>query len=141
MRYRLIDALEPSHIEELVSLYQNKWWSKGRTREDVRKMLAHSDIVFRLVEAEADRLVGFARAITDRVYRGTVYDVIVAVTDAAATSASCSWTRSPRTPTSLRSRASNCIAYRSSRRSMRNGALRITRPAPARCGGEGRASR
>ena len=70
--------LEPSHIEELVALYQNEWWSKGRTREDVRKMLAHSDIVFRLVEAETDRLVGFARAITDRVYRGTVYDVIVA---------------------------------------------------------------
>ena len=141
MRYRLIDALEPSHIEELVALYQNEWWSKGRTREDVRKMVAHSDIVFRLVEAETDRLVGFARAITDRVYRGTVYDVIVADDRRGSDLGKLLMDAVTAHPTSLRSRASNCIACRSSRRSVRNGALRITRPAPARSGGEGRASR
>jgi predicted GNAT family N-acyltransferase len=34
--------------------------------------------VFGLVEAESDRLVGFARVLTDRTYRATLYDVIVA---------------------------------------------------------------
>jgi GrpB-like predicted nucleotidyltransferase (UPF0157 family) len=76
--YRLIDRLDDKHTQQLVALYQNEWWSKARTREDVRRMLAHSDLVFGLVEAETDRLVGFARVLTDRVYRGTVYDVIVA---------------------------------------------------------------
>ena len=76
--YRLIDRLDDKHIEELVALYQNEWWSKGRTRDDVCKMLEHSDIVFGLVEAGSDRLVGFARVLTDRVYRATLYDVIVA---------------------------------------------------------------
>jgi GrpB-like predicted nucleotidyltransferase (UPF0157 family) len=76
--YRLIGRLDESHVEDLVALYQNEWWSKRRTRDDVRKMLAHSDLVFGLVEAETCRLVGFARVLTDRVYRGTLYDVIVA---------------------------------------------------------------
>jgi hypothetical protein len=76
--YRIVEQLDAPHVNDLVALYQNEWWSKGRTADDVRKMLAHSDIVFGLVEAESDRLVGFARVITDRVYRGTVYDVIVA---------------------------------------------------------------
>ena len=78
MTYRLVERLEDKHAEELVALYQSEWWSKGRALDDVRKMLARSDLVFGLVEAESNRLVGFARVITDRVYRGTVYDVIVA---------------------------------------------------------------
>ena len=76
--YRMVGELSDAHIDTLVALYQNEWWSKGRTHDDVRKMLRHSDIVFGLVEAPSDRLVGFARVITDRVYRGTIYDVIVA---------------------------------------------------------------
>ena len=76
--YRIVDRLDEPHVRDLVGLYQNEWWSKGRTAGDVRNMLQHSDIVFGLVEADSDRLVGFARVITDRVYRGTVYDVIVA---------------------------------------------------------------
>jgi predicted GNAT family N-acyltransferase len=74
---RIVDQLDEPHVHDLVALYQNEWWSKGRTAEDVRKMLAHSDIVFGLVEAESDRLVGFARVLTDRIYRATLYDVIV----------------------------------------------------------------
>jgi hypothetical protein len=76
--YRVVESLEETHVHELVALYQNEWWSKGRTLGDVRKMLQHSDIVFGVVETASNRLVAFARVITDRVYRGTVYDVIVA---------------------------------------------------------------
>jgi GNAT superfamily N-acetyltransferase len=41
-------------------------------------MLAHTDLVVALVDPATDRLVGFARALTDRRYRAYVYDVIVA---------------------------------------------------------------
>jgi predicted GNAT family N-acyltransferase len=78
MRYRLIERLEDSHVRELVALYQNEWWSKARKLDDVRSMLAHSDLVFGLVETSSNRLVGFARVLTDRVYRATLFDVIVA---------------------------------------------------------------
>ena len=76
--YRIVEQLDETHVEQLVALYENEWWSKGRNRDDVRKMLEHSDIVFGLVEAESNRLVGFARVLTDRIYRATLYDVIVA---------------------------------------------------------------
>ena len=76
--YRIVDQLDEPHVHDLVALYQNEWWSKGRNRDDVRKMLAHSDIVFGLVETESNQLVGFARVLTDRIYRATLYDVIVA---------------------------------------------------------------
>ncbi len=76
--YRVVEHLDEPHVHELVALYQNEWWSKGRTLEDVRKMLRHSELVFGVVEASTNRLVGFARVLTDRVYRATLYDVIVA---------------------------------------------------------------
>ena len=76
--YRLVGNLSDAQIDTLVALYQNEWWSKGRATADVRKMLRHSDFVFGLVETSSERLVAFARVITDRVYRGTLYDVIVA---------------------------------------------------------------
>ncbi|MGV1014519.1 MAG: GNAT family N-acetyltransferase [Methyloceanibacter sp.] len=76
-RYRVVERLEEGHVHELVALYQNEWWSKGRTLEDVRKMLRHSELVFGLVESASNRLVGFARVLTDRVYRAIVFDVIV----------------------------------------------------------------
>jgi predicted GNAT family N-acyltransferase len=77
MAYRIVDRIEGAHVDQLLTLYRNEWWSKERKRDDVRKMLAHTDILFGLVD-EADTLVGFTRVITDRVYRAIVYDVIVA---------------------------------------------------------------
>jgi GNAT superfamily N-acetyltransferase len=41
-------------------------------------MLAGTDLVLALIDRATDRLVGFARALTDWRYRAYVYDVIVA---------------------------------------------------------------
>lgn len=41
-------------------------------------MLAASDLVFALVEQHTDRLVGFARVLTDDTYLAVVLDVVVA---------------------------------------------------------------
>ena len=47
----------------------------GRTADDVRKMLAHTDVA---VSAwDEGRLVGFGRVLTDYVYRASIWDVIV----------------------------------------------------------------
>lgn len=40
-------------------------------------MLKHTDLVVALHDTESRRLVGFARLLTDFVYRATLYDVIV----------------------------------------------------------------
>jgi len=41
-------------------------------------MLERSDLLFALVDRNADRLVGFARVLTDGVYLAVVLDVVVA---------------------------------------------------------------
>ncbi|XSG83109.1 MAG: GNAT family N-acetyltransferase [Methyloligella sp. ZOD6] len=78
MSVSVIHLLNDSQIDDLVVLYQKEWWSKGRTLNDVRTMLENSDLVFGLVDDESGRLVGFARVLTDMVYRAIIYDVIVA---------------------------------------------------------------
>jgi GNAT superfamily N-acetyltransferase len=73
-----ISRLSDAQIEDLVRLYQEEWWTKGRTREDVRRMLAHTDFTVGLCESGSGRLTAFARVLTDRVYKALIFDVIVA---------------------------------------------------------------
>jgi predicted GNAT family N-acyltransferase len=76
MTYHLINQLTENQIAELVKLYKNEFWSKQRTYQGVVKMLAASDIIIALVD-ESEQLIGFCRVLTDFVYRGTIYDVII----------------------------------------------------------------
>lgn len=77
MRYQQIERLTDAHIEQLVALYQHEWWTRGRSLDDTRKMLAHTGIVIGFVEPESQRLVAFARVLTDAVYKAVIFDVIV----------------------------------------------------------------
>ncbi|ODA67819.1 Acetyltransferase (GNAT) family protein [Methyloligella halotolerans] len=77
MNVSVIHLLSDSQVDDLLALYQKEWWSKGRTLTDVRTMLENSDLIFGLADDETGRLLGFARVITDMVYRAIIYDVIV----------------------------------------------------------------
>jgi len=72
------DRLTPAQVDDLLRLYGNEWWSARRTRPDVERMLAASDLLFAVVETGSDSLVAFARVLTDRTYLALVLDVIVA---------------------------------------------------------------
>ena len=61
--------------EQLLTLFQQAPWAKGRTLTDAREMLRHTDVA--LCAWDGDRLVGFGRVLTDFVYRATIWDVIV----------------------------------------------------------------
>lgn len=67
-----------SQIDEyqLLELFQlAAFWAKDRRVEDLAIALDHSNPV---VSAwDGDRLVGFARATSDGVYRSTIWDVVV----------------------------------------------------------------
>ena len=78
--YRIVSELTEQQISELTDLYRNEFWSQNRTRQEVAKMLAASDIVIGLID-ESDRLIGFTRVLTDFVYRAVIFDVIVKPTD------------------------------------------------------------
>ncbi|WP_071191184.1 GNAT family N-acetyltransferase [Trichormus sp. NMC-1] len=76
MNYKVVNQLTETQVYELVELYKNEFWSKGRTYERVVKMLKGSDIIIALV-GDNEELIGFCRVLTDFVYRGTLYDVII----------------------------------------------------------------
>ena len=59
-------------------MYDHAWWAAHRDAAGVEQMLAGTDLVLALIDRAADRLVGFARVLTDWRYRAYVYDVIVA---------------------------------------------------------------
>jgi predicted GNAT family N-acyltransferase len=72
IKYILNSEINPV---ELIRLFRQTDWGKGRSREDVDRMLKHT--IIHLSAWHDDRLVGFARAITDTVYRAVIDDVIV----------------------------------------------------------------
>ncbi|EHS53660.1 GCN5-related N-acetyltransferase [Rhizobium sp. PDO1-076] len=76
-RLRLHRSLNDPQVDQLVALFQEEWWTKGRTKADVVKALASGGPVFAFVDPDADELVAFARAITDGVYKAMIFDIIV----------------------------------------------------------------
>ena len=78
MRLLLQKELDDRQVRELHRLYRSEWWSEDRRLSDVRKMLAGSDRIYAYVEPDSERLVAFARVLTDGVYKAFILDVIVA---------------------------------------------------------------
>ncbi|MBD1812358.1 GNAT family N-acetyltransferase [Microcoleus vaginatus DQ-U2] len=74
--YRIVETLNDSQVSDLMDLYKNEFWSDKRTREDVVKMLAATDVIIGFVD-ESDRLIGITRVLTDFVYRAMIFDVII----------------------------------------------------------------
>ncbi|OQW37909.1 MAG: hypothetical protein A4E19_12085 [Nitrospira sp. SG-bin1] len=66
---------EPPDASQLLRLYQQAPWAKGRSLEDAKEMLRHTDVT--LCAWDGDHLVGFGRVLTDFIYRATIWDVIV----------------------------------------------------------------
>ncbi|MBA5871007.1 MAG: GNAT family N-acetyltransferase [Nitrospira sp. CR2.1] len=60
---------------QLIQLYRQAPWTKDRTLEQARAMLAHTDLV--ISAWDGSRLVGFGRVLTDYVFRASIWDVIV----------------------------------------------------------------
>ncbi|MGZ0147081.1 GNAT family N-acetyltransferase [Kribbella sp. WER1] len=62
-------------VSELTELMRTAWWMSDRTTADVERLLANSDLVFAVLDD--DKLVGFARVLTDHTYVALLLDVIV----------------------------------------------------------------
>ena len=74
----VITSIDEHRIPQLMELYKAEWWTHTRTIEQVRELVRWSDVVIGLCDDGDDRLVAFARVLTDRVFRAFVFDVIVA---------------------------------------------------------------
>ncbi len=56
-------------------LNANAFWAKSRTINDLKKCLANSDVVISLWVG--NEIVGFGRALTDGIYRGVLWDIVI----------------------------------------------------------------
>jgi predicted GNAT family N-acyltransferase len=75
MPFNVKNSLTEPQVHDLVRMYQNEWWTKGRELSQVQEMLRHSDLIVAVCEGE--RLVAFARVLTDLVFKALILDVIV----------------------------------------------------------------
>jgi len=56
-------------------LNRNAFWAKDRTIHDLKKCLANSDVVVSIWVS--DEIVGFGRALSDGIYRGVLWDIVI----------------------------------------------------------------
>ena len=56
-------------------LENNTFWAKNRKIKDLKKCLANSDVIVSLWVR--DEIVGFGRALTDGIYRGVLWDIVI----------------------------------------------------------------
>jgi len=76
MKANIIHSLNQEQIDTLHGLYHKEWWTNDRSLEEIEIMLQHSSIIIG-VEDDAKKLLGFARILTDRIFKAEIYDVIV----------------------------------------------------------------
>ena len=56
-------------------LERNAFWAKSRTIIDLKKCLSNSDVIVSLWIG--NEIVGFGRALTDGIYRGVLWDIVI----------------------------------------------------------------
>ena len=55
---------------------KHAFWAKGRSKKQIRQLLAQSTVVISLWRGS--RMVGFGRATSDGIYRAVLWDIVVA---------------------------------------------------------------
>lgn len=71
-----VAAPAQTELKHLQNLFQaSTFWAQDRRLEDLEIAIANSNPVFSVWDH--DRLIGFARATSDGVYRATIWDVVI----------------------------------------------------------------
>ena len=56
-------------------LENNAFWAQSRTINDLKQCLSNSDVIISLWVG--NEIVGFGRALTDGIYRGVLWDIVI----------------------------------------------------------------
>jgi ribosomal protein S18 acetylase RimI-like enzyme len=73
---RFRDRQQDVDFDQLMTLYNEAaFWASDRRRTDLEIAIANSNPV--ITAWDGDRLMGFARATSDGIYRATIWDVVV----------------------------------------------------------------
>ncbi|WP_435154824.1 GNAT family N-acetyltransferase [Haladaptatus sp. DFWS20] len=80
MEPNVVHRLTDEQVEQLFELYESTYWADDRNLLEIRHMLDETGVFVGVCDQKTDELVGFARVLTDYVFRAFVEDVIVAET-------------------------------------------------------------
>lgn len=76
IQFQYCDSVTQIPFDQLQALfYAAAFWAKDRRREDLEIAIANSKPV--VTVWNRDRLIGFARATSDGIYRATIWDVVI----------------------------------------------------------------
>jgi len=75
MRYFFYDSKEAVNPDELLTLYRFTKWGNSRSLEQIEKMLQGTSMCFSV--RYDGKLVAFCRMLTDFVFRGSLWDIMV----------------------------------------------------------------
>ncbi|MGD1853855.1 MAG: GNAT family N-acetyltransferase [Leptolyngbyaceae cyanobacterium] len=76
VQFRYTETLAPKDLEQLRTLFnQSAFWASDRQFNDLAKAISHSWPV--VTAWQGERLIGFARATSDGVYRANIWDVVI----------------------------------------------------------------
>ncbi|PSN10092.1 GNAT family N-acetyltransferase [filamentous cyanobacterium CCP5] len=76
IQFRYSDPFSQADLEQLGRLFKAAaFWAQERSMQDMAVAIAHSHPV--VTAWDAEKLIGFARATSDGVYRATVWDVVI----------------------------------------------------------------
>ncbi len=76
MQYRIVSSTENINSEEVLRLLKMTYWANNRTIEQIEESMA-SSFCYGMFLAEEERLVGFARVISDLATTYYLCDVII----------------------------------------------------------------
>lgn len=72
-----LDKFSEGDLKQLQELFDTTWWAADRTEEELRRVVAETDIVCGLTDPRNGRLVAFARVLTDFAAIALLLDVVV----------------------------------------------------------------
>jgi N-acetylglutamate synthase-like GNAT family acetyltransferase len=76
VHFQYTKTLDQEDLVQLIQLFQRAaFWACDRTPEDMAIAIAHSHPI--VTAWDGDRLIGFARATSDGIYRATIWDVVI----------------------------------------------------------------
>ncbi|EID4334018.1 GNAT family N-acetyltransferase [Vibrio parahaemolyticus] len=73
---RIVDTLNQEQIAQVHRLYMQTWWAKERTLEQTISCINGSQLCVGILDND-DNVVGFARVLTDFIFKAIIFDVIV----------------------------------------------------------------
>ena len=73
---KIINKLDPTHLDELHKLYKQEWWTNTRTLVETTEVVSNSQVIIGLVNDD-NTLVAFVRVLTDYVFKAIIFDLIV----------------------------------------------------------------